>query len=218
MKGMAWLVIVLAAPATTHALTLGQLDDFQDGSAQNWQTGAGPIGNVASGGPGGAGDHYIQYSSSGGFGADGRMVIFNTAQWQGNYTGAGITSIAMDLNNLGLQPLSMRLAFFLNSGTGYVSTTPFSLSANSAWQHVTFSLNAADFTAIGSPGSFNTLLSNFNGQLRILSSGSPSMLGDAVAATLGVDNIQAIPEPNTVVMVAFGIGLAILLLVSKPTA
>src|ERR1043166_2795645 len=197
-----WLALLcLVAPFTVRALTLGQVDDFQDGSSQNWQTGVGPINNVANGGPTGAGDHYVQYTSTGTGGADSRMVIFNIAQWQGNYSGAEITGIAMDLNNFSQQPLSMRIAFFVNQSAGYGATMPFSLAANSGWQHTTFPLAASNFTAIGSPGSFSTLLSNFTGQFRILSSGAPSLQGDVITDTLGIDNIQAIPEPSTLVMV-----------------
>jgi hypothetical protein len=197
-----WLALVfLAAPFAARALTLGQVDDFQDGTAQNWQTGIQLVGNIASGGPNGSGDRYIQYTSSGGGGVGSRMVIFNTSQWLGDYNSAGITGIEMDLDNFSSQPLSMRIAFFLNSFTGYVSTTPVPLAAGSGWQHVIFSLSAVNFTAIGSPGDFNTLLSNFNGQLRLLDSFAPSMQGDVIAATLGADNIQAIPEPTALALV-----------------
>jgi hypothetical protein len=197
-------LFLVATPLTAKALTLGQIDDFEDGTAQNWGTGVGPASNISDGGPNGVGDNYLQYTSSGTSGPDSRMVVLNATQWQGNYVGAGITGIAMDLNNFSSQALSMRLAFFVNSSTGFVATNPFSLAANSGWQHATFALTAADFTTIGSPGSFNTFLSNFTGQLRILDAGSPSLLGDTIAATLGIDNIQAIPEPGTFRMVVFG--------------
>ena len=197
--------LLVVAPLTTNALTLGQIDDFQDGTAQNWGTGAGPASNVSNGGPNGSGDNYLQYASAGGSGSDSRLVVFNSTQWQGDYNSSGVTGIAMDLDNFSSQALSMRLAFFVNSSTGFVTTTPFSLGANSGWQHVIFALNAANFTTLGSPGSFNTLLSNFTGQLRILDSSSASLRGDSIAATLGVDNVQAIPEPNTFLMVVLGI-------------
>jgi hypothetical protein len=197
-------LLLAAAPLTTNALTLGQIDDFEDGTTQNWGTGVGPASNISNGGPNGSGDNYLQYASFGGFGANGRMIVFNSSQWQGNFNSAGITGIAMDLNNFSSRALSMRIAFFVNSGTGFVTTTPFSLGANSGWQHVTFALTAANFTTIGSPGSFNALLSNFTGQLRILDSSSPSLLGDSVSATLGIDNVQAIPEPSTFLMVGVG--------------
>ncbi len=199
---------VLCAPNITWALSLGQIDDFEDGSAQGWGTGVSPASNIASGGPAGAGDNFIQYTSTGFSGANSRMVIFNNSQWLGSYTSAGIAAIEMDLNNLGSQALSMRLAFFQNSGTGYAYTTPFSLSGNSGWFHVTFTLSAANFTSIGSPAAFVDFIGNFNGQLRLLSANSPSLIGDTVAATIGVDNIHAIPEPSIFALV--GIGLLVI--------
>ncbi len=203
------LAVIVLSPVAARAIAVGQMDTFQDGTSQGWQTGLGPIPNVASGGPAGAGDRYIQYSSSGSAGANSRMVIFNAAQWLGDYVGAGVTRVEMDLNNFSTPTLSIRLAFFLDAGTGYVTTTPFALSGNSGWQHAGFDLVAGNFTAIGSPGDFNALLSNFSGQLRILSSGSPSLIGDTVAATVGYDNIQAVPEPGSLALA----GGALLLLV-----
>ena len=201
-------LILIATSLTARAVTLGQVDDFQDGTAQNWRIGVGPVGNVANGGPTGAGDRYIQYTSTGGFGVQSRMIVFNDSQWTGNYLGSGTTSIALDLANFGAQSLSVRLAFRDTDGSGYSATTPFSLAADSQWHHTAFTLTAGNFTAIGSPSvSFNDLLTSFTGQLRILSSSSPSLLGDPVAATLGIDNVQAIPEPSSFMMV----GIALLL-------
>ena len=207
--------LLVAMPLTTQAVTLGQIDDFQDGTAQNWQTGVGPVANVANGGPAGIGDHYMQTVSTGGFGSDSRLTVFNTGQWQGDYIDAGITTITMDLNNFSSQPLSMRLTFFVDSSDGYSSTTPFSLAANSGWQHATFSLNAADFTTLGSPGDFNTLLSDFTGQLRLLDSSIPSLRGDSLAATLGADNIQAVPEPSAIMLVGIGTGVGVVVLLCR---
>ena len=198
------VLLLVAAPLTTKALTLGQIDDFQDGTAENWGTGTGPATNVATGGPNGLGDNYLQFTSSGGSGNDSRMVVFNSSQWLGDYNGASITGIAMDLNNFSSQSLSLRIAFFESRTAGFVTTTPVSLGANSGWQHATFTLTSADFTAIGSAGDFNTLLSDFTGQLRILDSSSPLLQGDSISATLGIDNVQAIPEPNTFLMVGAG--------------
>lgn len=215
-KLLSWLALILiATPLSVRAVTPGQIDDFQDGTAQNWRIGVGLVGNVANGGPTGAGDRYIQYTSSGGFGAQSRMIVFNDSQWTGNYIGSGTSSIALDLANFGAQPLSIRIAFRDNDGSGYSATTAFSLAADSQWHHTAFALTAGNFTAIGSPGvSFNDLLTNFTGQFRILHSASPSLLGDPIAATLGIDNVQAIPEPSSFMMV--GVAFLMLLLCFAP--
>lgn len=209
-RGVLALCLALACwlwRGETRAVSLGQVDTFQDGTAQGWQTGLGPVANIATGGPAGAGDRYAQYTSSGSAGANSRMVIFNAAQWLGDYGGSGVTRVEMDLNNFSAPTLSIRLAFFLDAFTGYVSSAPFTLAGNSGWQHAGFDLVPGNFTAIGSPGDFPTLLSNFNGQLRILSAASPSLMGDTVAATVGYDNIQAVPEPGTLTLV---VGAALL--------
>ena len=186
------------APLTVKSLTLGQIDDFQDGTVDGWTTGHLTPANIATGGPAGAGDKFMQLVSTGGGGIDSKLVVFNASQWLGNYTGAGITGIDMYLANFGTQTLSMRLAFFEFSGTGYSTTAAFSLLPDSGWHHVFFPLDDADFTAVGFPGtSFSDLLADFAGQLRILNSASPAVNGDPIAATVGVDNILAVPEPTT---------------------
>src|SRR5438128_1719277 len=93
------------APLTVNALTLGQVDDFQDGTTDGWTTGHSTPANMATGGPSGAGDRFMQVVSTGGFGADSKLVVFNPSQWLGNYTGAGITGVAMYLANFGTQTL-----------------------------------------------------------------------------------------------------------------
>ena len=67
----------LAAPA--GAVVVGQLDTFADGTTGGWFAGGGPLGGtppvppavVGSGGPGGAGDAYLQLSSTGSMGPGG---------------------------------------------------------------------------------------------------------------------------------------------------
>jgi hypothetical protein len=195
-----WLI---ASPLTVSALSLGQIDDFQDGTTQGWGVGAGAQpSNIPSNGPAGTADRYLQYTSNGGSGTDGKLIIFNQSQWQGNYTNAGITGISLELKNLGSTTLSMRLAFFVNRTNGFSATTPFSLLADGNWHQAFFALTSANFTPIGSPGTFDSLLGNFTGQLRILDSASPALEGDLIAATIGVDDIQAVPEPSTFTLVS----------------
>lgn len=199
---LCFLALVIA-PRSTQALTLGQVDTFQDGTTDGWTTGHGGPTNIPNGGPAGAGDAYMQVVSTGGSGTDSKLIVFNASQWLGDYTDAGITGITLDLDNFSTQTLSMRLALFQSRGVGYAVTTPFSLPPDSNWHQAFFPLVAADFTALGSPSvSFANLLTNFTGQLRILDSASPSVDGDSIAATLGVDDVMAVPEPTTFLMVA----------------
>ena len=63
------------------------------------------------------------------------------------------------------------------------------LPAGSGWTHASFSLDAA--ALIGSPA---VVLAGVQ-QLRLFHGISASFPGEAIVATLGVDNVTAVPEP-----------------------
>lgn len=190
----------------SSAIVPGQIDDFQDGTTQNWTNGpvANPV-NVASGGPAGAFDRFLQISS-GTFGGGSRLVSFNQSQWTGNYLTAGVNAVAMDLKNFTGSPESIRIA--LRSGTGgsgtpgYSSTTAVSLPADNAWHHAVFSLNAANLTAINSPAALTTFLASVADFRIVEAASAPSLLGDSGSFQVGVDNITAVPEPTALMLSA----------------
>ena len=78
-------------------ISLSSLNDFENGTTMGWQVGspgANPV-NINTGGPNGAGDHFLRAVSDGS-GVNGRLVIFNTgATWTGNWTTAGVTNITL---------------------------------------------------------------------------------------------------------------------------
>src|SRR5262245_31977559 len=85
----AWLVlaaVLLLTPAVGSAVVIGQIDDFEDGTTQDWGSGSsnpnGPA-NVADDGPAGAGDNFLQLTANGA-GSGGKLVAFCTEQWAGN--------------------------------------------------------------------------------------------------------------------------------------
>jgi hypothetical protein len=211
----AGLLLPSAGPAQ---ITLGHIDSFEPGTTLNWTNGAGG-GNesIQAGGPAGLSDHYLQVISTGGGGGGSRMTVFNRVQWTGNYIAAGVNDFDLNLfAPAGGTPLPVRLAFksSTSNGTpGYVSTVPFVLPADGAWHHTDFRLTAAAMTAVGSPTAFNTFFSIPGPvEMRIISSVNPSLDGDAIAATLGVDEIHAgftpTPEPGgtlAVVLPAAGV-------------
>ncbi|MEE9297340.1 MAG: hypothetical protein V3W34_20570 [Phycisphaerae bacterium] len=178
-----------------YAVTCGQVDDFQGGTTMGWTEGAispNPPSNVPDGGPLGAGDAYLLNVSTGGFGPGSRLVMFNQAQWAGNYLATGVTRIEADMANLGTTPLSMRIAIEGNLGQRYSSSTAVVLPADGRWRHVSFELTTADLTIVGGATSIGDVLADVQ-TMRILSAAAgPSWSGDAIAATLGVDNIAAI--------------------------
>ena len=202
-----------AVPA--QALTLGQTDDFEDGTTQGWVVnllGMGgshpaPPQNVSDGGPSGAVDNFLLLTSVGGTVPGGRMTVINGTQWAGNYTTEGVTGINMSLKNFGDTDLHVRLLFERVGDTGptdVAMSDAFFLAAGSDWTNAQFSVSAADLTTL--LGSAENALDAT--VIRIFSNEDPLFPPDPIAAQLGVDDINAVPEPGT--MAATLVGLAFL--------
>jgi len=190
-------------PAIAYSVTPAQVDNFQDGTTQNWTNGGAPaIVNVPDGGPSATGDKFLQVTSTGLGSAGSRLITFNTTQWAGNYNSAGVGAISMDLKYISLgDPMTdirpIRLAIFNPlTFTGYASTDSvpggaFVLPNDGAWHHWVFTLSSDSMTAIGTPPAFSTQLSNVP-ELRILGSAAAGTSGDKVVAQLGIDNVTAV--------------------------
>jgi len=202
---IASLAVTLVTPAT-GAILFGQVDDFEDGSLQSWQAGGfvnpnGPT-NILSGGPGGTDDNYLRLISNGSFGPGSKLVVFNSAQWIGDYLSAGVSSIQMQVNNLGTSDLVLRL-ILAGAGQSLTTATPVNLVASSGWSTVRFSLAAANLTG---PGDYSAVMGNV-AELNLVH--SPSViahrsLSPNTLAELGIDNITAVPEPSTLALVTLG--------------
>jgi hypothetical protein len=201
------VVVVLLVPAVGPAqVTLGQVDNFEDGSLQNWAQGISSLGTLtsATGGPPGS-THYMQVTALGGFGgSSSRLTVFNQSQWRGNYIAAGVNAVEMDLlaPTSNAQTLSMRIAYKSGTGAGapgYSSTAAFSLPADGQWHHAVFLLSNSTMTPIGAVTSPFDAFITAPQEMRILHSASPSLNGDVIAAVVGVDNVRAsfvpVPEP-----------------------
>jgi len=141
-------------------------------------------------------------------------VAINTSQWAGNYIAAGVSSILMDLNNIGNTDLTIRLLFEdpMGGPPADEAVTNFGafLPAGSGWMHFVFPISPPSLTVV--TGSATAALTNAT-LMRIINAPDP---GDAISAVgvLGVDNITAVgavPEPSTVLVVVAGLGcLAVL--------
>jgi hypothetical protein len=191
----ACLLIVAVGPATARAevIPIGQTDNFNVvGALENWGGGATRT-NIASGGPDGS--RYLQISPGG----QGKVGAYNLSQWAGDYLTAGITGIAMDAKNDGPQTVELRL-LFLRGSDEYAAINPLVLPAGSGWQHYVFGVSAGDLTQVAGTNSLSYVLAGVNRLLmhhdpnppNSTSGGSP-----AVNATVGIDNITAVPEPAT---------------------
>ena len=219
----------LIPPGAARAISVGQLDNFEDGTLQGWQMGIASVTtsfmtNISDGGPVGVGDNYLEVTSdsSVSFGGS-RLTFFNRQQWTGDYTAAGITAIAMDLKNFSpSEALNMRLA--INGGFGpssnmtggvFTSAASISLDSGSDWTRAVFSLLPGDLIAISGGVGGNTTGNDVQAtlanvlELRLLNSATPDWSGLRTTATLGVDNIHAVPLPPSLVL--FASGLVVLL-------
>jgi hypothetical protein len=181
-------------------VTFGQFDDFQNGTTMGWSHGSqfspNPPTNIATGGPDGAGDRYLQNRSTGTFGTGSRQVVLNQAQWRGDYVTAGVTRVEARVANFGATDLSMRVA--VEGGaleTRFISASAIALPAGSGWQSLAFDLTPAALTNAGGSESLATVLAAV-GQLRFLSASGSTFQGDSVAATVGIDNIRALRLPG----------------------
>ncbi|WCO00625.1 T9SS type A sorting domain-containing protein [Psychroserpens ponticola] len=189
--------LLLMSSVTFAQVVANQVDNFEDGTSQNWEIGgaAAPEDmptNVATDGPNGIDDNYLTYTSLGGGGPVSKMVIFNagpSSQWSSNFTSENIVGIKMNVRVL-TNNLNLRVAFQGN-GTRICTTNAVTVTAGSGWSEIVIPISASDFTLISGGSTIETALTNVSA-MRILSSDSPTWSSPhTIAATLHLDNITA---------------------------
>lgn len=202
---------VLAAAAFTpgaSAIVVGTVDDFQGvpPGAQptfSWNGASPEI--VAANGPAGASDKFLRFTSTGTGTSGSHLAIKNDdLRWVGDFQGAGVTAIRADLRNFSSQALSMRIVLF-GLGARFTSSLPVSIAPNQGWTSVTFPLSLSDVKLVYGNQSYQTVITNCN-QIMIRHDVDPaSSGGTAIAASLGIDNIRAIPAPGAGAVIGAGV-------------
>lgn len=149
------LLAIFAMPCGA-AITVGHVDDFQDGTTQSWRVGSNnPFpANVADAGPDGVGDHSL-YSTTEPLP---NLIVFtdtpdNSGNWEGDWTAAGVGRISLDVRNPTEFDLSIRLGiagpggvFGGGSGDTYATDAIVVPSGDTnAWHSITFNVLAEDF-------------------------------------------------------------------------
>lgn len=200
LLAVAATLIGVALPAS--AITLGQIDDFQDGGLENWEVrlpGNVEFTNVPNAGPLGTGDNVMEVDCFN------RFIFYNESQWTGNYTAAGVMSISMDVRHQNDFPLTLRLAIskgeFDGGGTGdtYVTNLGIAVPNDNQWRRITFGVSAADFVpSVGNnpepndpPLSIEAALLEVT-HLRVIHNSNPGdFIGESSPGSLQVNNILA---------------------------
>ena len=196
------LAVLLGTPSAS-ALVFGQIDNFESGTTLGWANGVpGYLVNINTGGPSGTDDNFLQLTADA-VGQGGRLTAFNLQQWLGNYVAQGVTAIELDLRNQGPTQLSIRLAFKAANtaeAPGYLSQAII-LAPGSGWQHVSISLTSANMIRVGNPAAYATFFSTGVADVRIINEvGTANLNGDFITGQLGIDNIQAVPEPSSIAL------------------
>jgi len=193
------------------ALANGLLDNFTNGTLQNWSSSAAPT-NQASGGPGGVGDRYLQLVASAA-----PLAAVNEFQWAGNGVTSSFDHVDVDLNNSGPDPVSVRIMLLTpgcESGgtacTAWTSTNPTVLTSGSGWSAASFSVLEANLTRVLGADSYAASLANVERVLIRHDDGSPDApnVPTNVSSTLGIDNVEfQLPEPSALTGLAAGAAL-----------
>ncbi len=192
-----------ALAVSAHAqIVYGQTDDFQDGTLMNWQ-GGDTMTNISTGGPTGAGDRFLQITSTGGIGAGGRLATYNPVHWSGNYTAQGVTAVSAWFRNLGSTEIHLRVVVhdIDFTSTRWTSNVAQVLPVGSGWTHVTFSLEEADLTRVLGSATYADTMAGVDRIMFRHQQGAPSDFPQPIAATMGIDMVHA--TSNTTVQTVF---------------
>lgn len=187
------VAFVAALPGEASAVTMGQVDDFQNGTLMGWRGNTGNQENVANGGPNGTGDRYMRVLSDGSSFPGGKMATYNMTQWSGNYTAAGVKVVTVWFRNESTTPLRMRLVMFdATVSTQWVSTTAQAVPADNTWRKYTYVISQSQMTRTVGIGSFDNTVANANRMMFRHEGGAPASQGTPVDGLLGIDNVTAL--------------------------
>lgn len=207
---------IFATPAVGQ-ITLGSVDDFTAVSEAGWSEGGNtpnaPIHNSGVGADGLAG--HLQNVSDGA-GSGGRWLMFNDAQWTGDYLTAGVTGFQLDFDNRSGNGVDANLRIALNGAGGWFLSDDILVADGSGWQTFGFDLLSLNHLTGGSNSLTDTLSDVTRFEILSSVSDTPSVggagvvRGDNLVADFRVDNLRAVPEPTTfalVVMAAMGLAV-----------
>jgi len=195
------------------AVEIGQQDDFESGTPEDWvmalqgATPQFPPIAIPNAGPDGNGDFALEVRATGAVvGPGGRLVVNTVApRWQGSYTAAFVTGLMFDVRNPNAFPLTLRVGLDgpeVGTTGGRWLTQGVVVPASSGWQTLTFSLMPPDLVPGNAESTSASVTRSNVGVLRILHAPIADWTSTPIEGTLLLDDIEALPEPG------MGAGLA----------
>ena len=201
LEGRIWISTQLAAcgillASPCWAVSGTQFDNFSGGELHGWgySSTPTPVGNVAENGPSandaGVGALHMDTSLYG----NGKLLVTNASGWTGDWSGAAISQIAMDVRNPNAFALSMHIGIAGAGGataTGDVHVTPgVAVPADNQWHVIVFDVLAANFTSVSGASTVAALVGVT--QLRILHNPSNGVFTGAFGGEFYLDNIRVV--------------------------
>lgn len=182
------IIALLAAQVCTVAIadiTQGVKSDFEDGTTQGWQGNSAPT-NIATGGPDGAGDNFLQ------IGGGNRFATYNATVPYTGLVDSDVIALEVDLMRPAsdVETLPMRIVLF---GPGpnvrWTSAVPQVVPNDGVWRRYIFSVLEGDLIRVLGSGSYNDLISDVDRTMLRYDPDPPSSGGQSVGGTLGIDNV-----------------------------
>lgn len=194
MKTKLLILLGLIFSLNGYSQVLDRLEDFEDTTTMGWAEGGAspnPPVYIATDGPLGTDDGYLENYASGTNGAGGRMAMFNS-NWAGDYSTEGVQGFTMDVRVLGVETLYLRIALESSTGGQVCSTQAIEVAPGGDWTNYYFPMDPSSLSLLPSSAITVEEVLDDVSTIRILSiENGPEWIGDRVDATLHIDNLDA---------------------------
>jgi len=232
---IAGVLVAGMSSASAELVVPGFMNDFEAGDSSGWtiaerpQVGDGAtrpeVKNELNG------NKYLEYTSTGSrnSSANRRVAFYNKTTWAGDYSDIDAITGRVFATSPTEDFIYLRLGFHGNDDLYYSSKDPFQVATDGEWNDFSFSLKSSDYYVQGpgqwdawkgstfvasEEGSFQAAISNIH-EFKFVSNKAYPQWGsvDAIAATVGVDditaNVSAVPVPGAAWLMVSGLlGLA----------